>query len=644
MKLKRTVFLATFVVTLGLLLGASAAQAANVKWDPNNPTQAIRIENLVIDDELYTVAFTDKETVAADIYDAFPGTFDFEFNPAKDAADAVNEALRGMRTVGAAGSEGTSYYRIGAGSKEVETPGQNVEAVLFWESDRGVDPTWTTMRTPNVDSYNNGEAMWADFTLEGPAPDPVTIGGTATGLEGRGLVLRNGGDFEPITANGGFTFRTPMTPGDYYNVTVPSQPTDPAQTCSVENGSGPVPSTNVTDVEVTCAEPVFKEVNKVAAEGDTLPDGTVLWDTYTSAGVAINLEGLVAFVGRDDEGTNAVFTQDKKVAAEGDTIGGTGLKTILTQGGVAINLDGLMAFHGDAFDPDAGAGSVAAVFTQDRVIVRVGDTVPDGTVDQILETGNVAINNLNQVAFHGTVEIGEGPETVLAVFTGSDGQDTQVVALMGSALPDGTTVVEIMQLGSVAINDFNVVAFHGLVDDPVIPGNRVRAVFTTERMVAFVGDILEDGTTLQEINEQGGVAINFFGDVAFHGGVKNQSGVRVSAVITQDGVVAKVGDLLPDGSRIEEINGFGGVAINIWGDVVFLGRTDGVKAVFTQNGVVAKVGDNLADGTTLKEITDTGYGGNSVVINPYGTEVVFQGQIDNQDGTPVDAVFVGQAP
>ena len=654
MKFKPTVFLATFVVTMGLLLGANAAQAANVKFeDPNNPTQATRIENFDIDSKRYTVVFTNTETVAADIYDAFPGTFHIDPNQSKDAADGVNEELNaaGAQTVGAVGLGGSRGYRIGFGSKEVEQSlGPNIEAVLFyrgWESETGVAPTWMT-NAPGLGNYNTGEAVWAGFILSGFAPQ-VTIGGTVTDLQGSGLVLVNRGDVEHIVADGPFEFPTPMTPDDQYNVFVATQPTDPAQTCSVENGSGQVPTTNVTDVAVTCAAPVLTEVSKVAAEGDTI-GGTVLRVPDSVAGVAINLYGLVAFGGRDVEGIDAVFTQDVKVVAEGDTIGGTVLKTILMNGGVAINHEGLVAFHGDALKSNAGTDSVAAVFTQDRVIVREGDTVPDGTLDEISVDGGVAINNLNQVAFHGTVMIGEGPETVRAVFTGSDGQDTQVVAREGSTLPDETTVAYIYESGSVAINDFDVVAFHGDTD-PDFGSRTVNAVFTQYGLVAKEGDILEDGTTLNSINELGGVAINLFGDVAFHGDVEDPYGLRFPAVFTQYGLVAKYGDYLPDGSFINYINVDGGVAINLLGDVVFHGDTSesgGKKAVFISDGetiqVVAKVGDNLADGTTLKEIKDPGFGGIGVAINPYGTEVAFQGQVDNQDGTRIDAVFVGQAP
>jgi len=650
MKLKPTVFLATLVVTLGLLLGANAAPAANVKFeDPNNPNQATRIENFGIDSELYTVVFTNTEIVAADIYGAFPGTFDFTNSAAaNEAANAVNIELNqaGAHTVGAVGLGASRGYRIGFGSEEVESPpGPKIEAVLFWESETGVAPTWMT-NVLGVGSYNTGEAVWAGFIWSGSAPEPVTIGGTVTDLQGSGLVLRNRGDDKSIVADGPFEFPTLMTPDDWYNVTVATQPTDPAQTCSVENGSGQVPEQAVTDVAVTCAAPVLGDVINVAAEGDTIGD-TTLSDIMYPAGVAINLYGQVAFGGKFDEGRDAVFTQDQKVVAEGDTIGDTVLEYIyLDIGGVAINHAGLVAFHGGFRNQDT-PGTVGAVFTQYGVVAREGDTVAGGTVYDILEMGNVAIsNNLNKVAFHGKVEIEEGlgPKTPRAVFTASDGQDTQVVAQVGSTLPDETTVERIHEYGSVAINDFNVVAFHGQTGG-------VKAVFTTDgetiQVAAKEGDVLEDGTTLKSIYERGGVAINLLGEVAFHGNADDQQGNGVFGVFTQYGVVAKIGDRLPDDSLISEINYLGGVAINIYGDVVFHGMRNSTavnisdaKAVFTQYGVVAKVGDNLADGTTFYDIIEEA----GVAINPYGTEVAFQGRVDDQENASVDAVFVGQAP
>ena len=473
----------------------------------------------------------------------------------------------------------------------------------------------------------------ADFSLvsTGPEPTPVTIGGTVAGLEGSGLVLQNNGsDNLPIVDNGPFTFDTPLTPGDFYNVTVFTNPTNPAQTCTVENGSGQVPTEDVTNVAVSCGEVVVSDVIKIAAEGDTLPDGTLLTEILLQGGVAINFSGKVAFGGRDDDGTDAVFTQDGRVVAEGDSLpGGILLATFRDQGEVAINVGQLgdtVAFHGQDGD------NTDTVFTQDGVVAAEGDTLSGGTtLGEIDDEGKVAINDLDQVAFHGKIEIEGGlfDEKVRAVFT-SDGRTTQVAALEGDTLTDDTTrVEEINEIGGVAINVFGDVAFHGRMVDPDGGRDTVKAVFNSDGLVAAEGDTLNDGITIvDDIDENGGVAMNLFGEVAFHGRTGD-----IKAVFTQDGLVAKEGDTLTDGTTLDEINENGGVAINMFGEVVFHGRTGGINAVFTQDGLVAKQGDNLADGTTLEEISDIA----GVAMNFFG-EVAFHGLVDG-----IDAVLVGQA-
>ena len=80
----------------------------------------------------------------------------------------------------------------------------------------------------------------------------LTIGGTVANLVGTGLVLQdNGGNNLPVTANGNFTFTTVVAPGGAYAVTVLTQPSSPAQTCGVANGSGTA-NANVTNVTVNC--------------------------------------------------------------------------------------------------------------------------------------------------------------------------------------------------------------------------------------------------------------------------------------------------------------------------------------------------------------------------------------------------------
>jgi 6-phosphogluconolactonase len=81
----------------------------------------------------------------------------------------------------------------------------------------------------------------------------VTVGGTVSGLTGTGLVLQdNNGDDLPVASNGSFVFATAIGSTANYAVTVKTQPTVPAQGCTVSNGSGVAASANVTSITVTC--------------------------------------------------------------------------------------------------------------------------------------------------------------------------------------------------------------------------------------------------------------------------------------------------------------------------------------------------------------------------------------------------------
>ncbi len=73
-----------------------------------------------------------------------------------------------------------------------------------------------------------------------------------TGLSGAGLVLANGGSSLPVGSNGSFTFPSALAGGAAYSVSVLAQPAGPAQTCTVSNGSGTMPLSNVTSVSVAC--------------------------------------------------------------------------------------------------------------------------------------------------------------------------------------------------------------------------------------------------------------------------------------------------------------------------------------------------------------------------------------------------------
>ena len=83
--------------------------------------------------------------------------------------------------------------------------------------------------------------------------DTFTIGGNVSGLAGSGLVLQNNAvDDLAIDADSSFTFPVTLADGSAYAVTVKTQPSNPAQTCSVSNGNGTLSGSDVSNVLVSC--------------------------------------------------------------------------------------------------------------------------------------------------------------------------------------------------------------------------------------------------------------------------------------------------------------------------------------------------------------------------------------------------------
>ena len=136
------------------------------------------------------------------------------------------------------------------------------------------------------------------------AAPSYTIGGAVSGLTGTGLVLQdNGGDNLTINANGNFTFHTAIASGSAYKVTVLTQPSSPAQTCTVTNGSGTA-TANVTNVQVACTTPSGYTIGGVVTGltgtglilqnngGDNLSitaDGPFTFSTGVASGAAYNV-------------------------------------------------------------------------------------------------------------------------------------------------------------------------------------------------------------------------------------------------------------------------------------------------------------------------------------------------------------------
>jgi len=81
-----------------------------------------------------------------------------------------------------------------------------------------------------------------------------TVGGTVTGLNGTGMVLQNGSELLSVSANGAFQFQQTLRSGQTYAVSVQTNPSSPAQMCTVSGSSGTIVSDNVTTVTVNCSD------------------------------------------------------------------------------------------------------------------------------------------------------------------------------------------------------------------------------------------------------------------------------------------------------------------------------------------------------------------------------------------------------
>lgn len=124
-----------------------------------------------------------------------------------------------------------------------------------------------------------------------------TIGGAVTGMTGSGLKLRNSTTDLAIAANGAFTFPGTVPTGTAYSITVGTQPTSPAEICTVANGSGIVNASNVTNVAITCAASSPTDPNSPSNPSDpsnpSNPGPSMTLHDSTPANGAVNVARTV---------------------------------------------------------------------------------------------------------------------------------------------------------------------------------------------------------------------------------------------------------------------------------------------------------------------------------------------------------------
>ncbi len=97
-----------------------------------------------------------------------------------------------------------------------------------------------------------------------------SISGLITGYVSDVVLEINGGDTLAVVSDGGFVFPTPLTMGASYTVAVTTQPSVPAQHCTVSHGSGIVLGDDITNVSITCAAPASRYAYVTDISGTTI--------------------------------------------------------------------------------------------------------------------------------------------------------------------------------------------------------------------------------------------------------------------------------------------------------------------------------------------------------------------------------------
>ena len=301
---------------------------------------------------------------------------------------------------------------------------------------------------------------------------PVTIGGSITGLSsGNSVVLSlNGGSDLTLNSNASFTFAGTILSGQSYAVTVKTQPT--GQTCTVSNGSGTVPATNVTNVAVSCLTNVT--INGAVSGLNAGKSVTVRLNGVESVTVSSNTGFGFATILTTGQ-TYSVLVQTQPVGQVCSVANGTGTAatsnvtnvtvTCVTQVKVGGTVTGLgsgktvtLTLNGSTdLAVTTASFQFSTVLTTGQLYSVVIKTQPAGQTCSIANNSgtiaaadvtNVAVTCVNNITIGGTLSgLNAGSTTVTITLNG--GNDLTLTANGGftfaTTVPDATTFAVVVK-------------------------------------------------------------------------------------------------------------------------------------------------------------------------------------------------------
>ena len=269
----------------------------------------------------------------------------------------------------------------------VEVP---IREDLTRESPESFKVSLAHLRCSRLGKLQSASVTIVDDDQPPPPPPPAfTIGGTVDGLQGSGLVLSNLGAPVSVSANGSFTFPGTASAGQGYEINVETQPSNPSQVCTVQNGSGHVASANVTDIAVHCQTPAIPSgLDSTFGDGGRV--STPVGGNGQGEGVVIQPSGQIVTAGWRTVGTGVdtdfALTRNNSDGSLDTGFGSGGIATTNLGGGDDQALDAALL-------PDSGIVAVGRTDALGILKTAFGVVryLPDGTPNPSFGTGGIVM-------------------------------------------------------------------------------------------------------------------------------------------------------------------------------------------------------------------------------------------------------------
>ena len=237
-----------------------------------------------------------------------------------------------------------------------------------------------------------------------------TIGVTVSGLAGTGLILQdNGGDNLPASANGNYTFATPIASGTTYSVAVLTQPSSPSQNCVVTIGTGTA-TANVMGIPVACSTNM---ANVGVIVSGLLPQTNVVLQDNGSDNLTVHANGAVTNFNTPMAKNSSYAVTVLQQPAGGACIVGSGGHGTITGGnvGVEVTCGSILAVGKSHTCALTSAGTVSCWGSNANGQLGNGTLVDSSVPAQVLNAaGNAPLS--------GVIAIAAGQDHTCAVTSG----------------------------------------------------------------------------------------------------------------------------------------------------------------------------------------------------------------------------------